>query len=88
MGPIGQDSVRELVFNHDYKWTRALVETLQVQALVFVPAHSSSRHLARPDAIGHLAEHTLVVRGLKGVVMSLDALSMEEVWLTGALTEH
>ena len=88
VGPIGQDSVWEAVLYHDYKWTRVFVETLQVQTLVFVPAHSSSRHFARPDAIGHLALHTFVVRGLKGVVMSLDALSMEEVWLTSALTKH
>ena len=56
--------------------------------IIFVPSHVAFRHVTRSNPIRALAEHTFVMSASEGIVVTLHALSMEKMWLTGALTEH
>ena len=72
----------ESVLYHDHKRACVAVKALQLHLVVLVPAHAPGRHLTRPRPVLFLADHafvevSLIVFGLLGVEVTLDALLVE-----------
>ena len=81
------------VFNDDYKGTCLLIVPLKLSSTVLVPAHGASWHVACAHTIAFLTDHALVMAWASArvtfhrVVVTFNALRMEEVRLSGAATE-